>query len=347
MRDRILKDEFGRGEQAARLLRDATADQICDIGIPGPRDDFRFQSALTPIDGTALIDARFSSYSNHRTPRHIARSGMDHYMVTLCLDGQVTFEAGRRSATMQPGDLCLQDMAQASRTQLAADKATGLARVLTLVLARATLAPMLAAPDGATASMISRDGIQGRLLGAQFLALHRSGAAAGTESGNPAQAVLARVIADAVGGTPGAAAVADRARRDLLLAAIKRAIALNLQGELSVDELCRRFQISRATLYRLFEPDGGLWRYIQDQRLYRAFQKLASPATGRVRMVDVAIDYRFASDNTFVRAFRRQFGVTPGEVVRLSARGRQARRANGADATESLTLLRNFARGVS
>src|SRR5215471_17174898 len=129
MRDRTLRDEFGRGEQAARLLRDATADQVCDIGIPGPRDEFRFQSALTAIDGTALIDSRCSAYSNQRTPRHIARSGMDHYMVTLCLEGQLTFEAGRRSATMQPGDLCLQDMAQASRTQLAADEATGLARV--------------------------------------------------------------------------------------------------------------------------------------------------------------------------------------------------------------------------
>src|SRR5262249_27356971 len=158
-----------------------------------------------------------------------------------------------------------------------ADKATGLARVLTLVLPRATLAPMLAVPDGVTASLISREGIHGRLLCAQFLALHRSGAAAGIQSGNPAQAVLARVIADAVGGAPSGAADADRARGDLLLAAIKRAIALNLQGELSVDELCRRFQISRATLYRLFEPDGGLWRYIQDQRLHRAFQKLASP----------------------------------------------------------------------
>ena len=86
------------------------------------RTTFRFRSAMIPLDGTMLIESNFGSYSNERTPRHIARGGMDHYMVTLCFNGAITFGAGVRSVMMRPGDLCLQDMTQASRTQLAADR---------------------------------------------------------------------------------------------------------------------------------------------------------------------------------------------------------------------------------
>ncbi len=105
MRDRIVKDEFGRGEQAARLLREATADHICDIGIARAQDEFQFRSAVIPVDGALLIDSHVSPYSNERTPRHLARGSMDHYMITLCLSGEVAFAAGPRSATLRPGDL--------------------------------------------------------------------------------------------------------------------------------------------------------------------------------------------------------------------------------------------------
>ena len=74
----------------------------------------------------------------------------------------------------------------------------------------------------------------------------------------------------------------------------------------------------RAGLYRLFGPDGGLARYVQEQRLNRALRLLASPASRGKRLIDLAVDFRFSSDSTFVRAFRRQFGRTPGEIMELA-----------------------------
>lgn len=41
MRDRIVRDEFGRGLVAFQRLRDATADAICDIAA-STADDFQF-----------------------------------------------------------------------------------------------------------------------------------------------------------------------------------------------------------------------------------------------------------------------------------------------------------------
>lgn len=65
------------------------------------------------------------------------------------------------------------------------------------------------------------------------------------------------------------------------------------------------FRISRATLYRLFEPEGGLRSYVQEQQLNRAFAMLASPASAGTRIIDLALDFNFSGDSTFVRTFRR------------------------------------------
>jgi AraC-like DNA-binding protein len=78
--------------------------------------------------------------------------------------------------------------------------------------------------------------------------------------------------------------------------------------------VCRDFGLSRAALYRLFEPDGGLAGYIRERRLHRAFSMLVSPARRHWNMIDFAFECKFGSDATFIRAFRRHFGMTPGEV---------------------------------
>ena len=96
---------------------------------------------------------------------------------------------------------------------------------------------------------------------------------------------------------------------------IKRHIAANLDTEaLAVQDLCRRFQISRASLHRPFEAAGGLAHCLQEQRLSRCLMLLISPASRDKRLIDLAIDPQFSSDSTFVRAFRRQFGLPPGEI---------------------------------
>ena len=178
----------------------------------------------------------------------------------------------------------------------------------------------------AVALRISRDSAHGRLLAEQLLAIYGGNGADETNRAAFSSETLAGVIAHAVGSARDATVAVDRANRDLVLLAIKRSIDADLLNEaVSVDQLCRKFRLSRATLYRLFEPEGGLWRYIGDQRLDRAFARLASPANGSIRMVDMAHEFHFSSDATFVRAFRRRFGLTPGEVRRLSELERRFR----------------------
>ncbi|WP_244433285.1 helix-turn-helix domain-containing protein [Bradyrhizobium japonicum] len=68
----------------------------------------------------------------------------------------------------------------------------------------------------------------------------------------------------------------------------------------------------------MFEADGGLSHYVREQRLNLAFRQLISPSAEDTRLIDLAVGMRFSSDSTFIRAFRRKFGLTPGELRELA-----------------------------
>ena len=63
---------------------------------------------------------------------------------------------------------------------------------------------------------------------------------------------------------------------------------------------------------------GGVAAYIQTRRLARAHADLADPGKAPRKIYEVAYRWGFVSEAHFSRAFRRAFGVTPGEV-RLAA----------------------------
>jgi AraC-like DNA-binding protein len=314
--DSLAADAASRGGEALRQLRAATAG-ICDVIPLTAEDDFAVSTATRFVGNALLVDSVTSPVEYDRTPVHVARGGLDHYHVTLCLQGEMWFSSGRRDITLRPGDICLLDMAQPNRTVLGGASGAR-TRLMALILPRAALASRLAHPDSATASLLPASHHHARLLASHLAALWEP---AGSEAGSPAATIeaMADIIASVAGSALDAERDVERAERHLYLTMIKRHIAANLETELlAPEELCRRFEISRASLYRLFEADGGLAHYVQEQRLNRAMMLLVSPAARDQRLIDLALDLQFSSDSTFVRAFRRQFGLTPGEIRELS-----------------------------
>ncbi|MEM8637337.1 MAG: AraC family transcriptional regulator [Cyanobacteria bacterium P01_G01_bin.54] len=103
------------------------------------------------------------------------------------------------------------------------------------------------------------------------------------------------------------------------LGAMQKYIQLNLhRPDLKVEDLCNEYYCSRATVYRIFSPCGGLMTYIRQQRLNRCFQilKKLSPDS-QLSVKDLAARWGFTSPAHFSRLFKEQFDITPGELKSL------------------------------
>ncbi|MGY8661497.1 AraC family transcriptional regulator [Bradyrhizobium sp. UFLA05-109] len=284
---------------------------LCDLIPLTAEADFHFTSRTKMIGNALLVESLVSDLEYDRTPAHIARGGLDHYNIALCVEGEMWFGSGRREVTLRPGDICLLDMGQPNRTVQRGGG--GRTRIIAIILQRAMLVPRLAHPDSATAILLPSDHPHARLLGKHFAALMLAPA---PEAGSAEATIeaIAEIVAAVAGGAADIAEGVERAERHLYLTMIKRHIAGHLTDTLTAGELCRQFQISRASLYRLFEADGGLAHYIREQRLNHALRLLISPAAQDTRLIDLAVELHFSSDSTFIRAFRRKFGLTPGEL---------------------------------
>ena len=83
---------------------------------------------------------------------------------------------------------------------------------------------------------------------------------------------------------------------------------------LGAKSICEYLRCSRATLYRLFKPQGGVREYIQRRRLMACFDAITSPAHARRQIFDIAIEFGFHSPSHFSHLFRAHFGMTPTDA---------------------------------
>lgn len=90
-------------------------------------------------------------------------------------------------------------------------------------------------------------------------------------------------------------------------------IETHLKLPLSLEALARVAAFSPYHFHRVFQALVGepVMEYVRRRRLSEAGQELlTNPTRG---MLDVALEYQFNSQEAFIRAFRKSFGMTPGE----------------------------------
>ncbi|MBE7385608.1 MAG: helix-turn-helix transcriptional regulator [Leptolyngbya sp. SIO1E4] len=111
------------------------------------------------------------------------------------------------------------------------------------------------------------------------------------------------------------------------LTSMKAFIDSNLhQLDLGIQELCKAFNCSRATVYRCFKEESGVESYIRSQRLKRAFHHLSTtyPATSKTPIYNIALECGFADPAYFSRLFKQTFGLTPSDVFHSKPNHTQA-----------------------
>ncbi|WP_175926318.1 helix-turn-helix domain-containing protein [Burkholderia cepacia] len=84
------------------------------------------------------------------------------------------------------------------------------------------------------------------------------------------------------------------------------------------ERICNEVGISRAKLYQLYEPVGGVMRAIRRQRLIQAHRALCSPTGRHLRIAEVAWRHGFTDEKYFSRAFKMAFGYSPRDAAAMT-----------------------------
>lgn len=98
-----------------------------------------------------------------------------------------------------------------------------------------------------------------------------------------------------------------------LFNSIENYIDTHLDGDISVPVLCDEFRISRTRLYAICKQyiPCGIAEYIKTKRLKKAKELLK---TTDMSVADIAHSVGFADYNYFLKAFKKQFGVSTKAV---------------------------------
>jgi len=90
----------------------------------------------------------------------------------------------------------------------------------------------------------------------------------------------------------------------------------NICSKLTVEDIAAKAYVSQAHLQRLFRITFGMT--IAEYVRYRKLQRAAELLYGTDRKVcDIAYDVGFEHESSFIRSFKREFGVTPHEARKM------------------------------
>ena len=240
---------------------------------------------LTP--GMAIFDRKLIGVEHRRDRRRILRDGMDHFTVQLVRSGSLWLDADGTRLSLGPGEGAVVDMTRPFCSSAAA-------RLHTLSIPRRRLLELGADPAGLHGMTLRPD--DGRLE--RLLLSDRT----------PASELILQALQRRLGAATGGTVANHRQER------ARAYIETNLADpDLSPSHIAAACGLSRASLYRVFEPLGGVTEWVQTRRLQRVRVLLA---TTPMTIADVGLHAGFVNASHLTFAFRARFSCSPSQYRR-------------------------------
>lgn len=104
-------------------------------------------------------------------------------------------------------------------------------------------------------------------------------------------------------------------KEDEIFKSVFSYIGDNLTEKLTVEEIAKHVYLSPTYLQSVFKENYGvpLAEYVRRQKLQKARELLYNT---QKRISDIAYDCGFEHESSFIRSFKREFGMTPGVARR-------------------------------
>lgn len=273
--------------------------------LADPAAGFPARRELWTLGPMALMTMQAPAARLVRTAAAARRSSLDHWMINIALRGERHIRTDASCLTIAAGVASISSMNEVFESDrsdldwLCLCLPRDLVPEIATALSASRGTPLMTSMGRVLASFLVQ-------LSAEVPTLGEAEQARVVES---TRAIVAASIA------PSAEAMAAaQAQIDLVqLSRVKVIIRQHLRSAiLTAERLSRLAGVSRSQLYRLFEHQGGVARYIQSERLRAACRALNAPE-GERDISAIAEDVGFFDPSAFSRAFRREFGVSPRE----------------------------------
>ncbi|MEK9967498.1 MAG: AraC family transcriptional regulator [Ferrovibrio sp.] len=250
------------------------------------------------------IDSAFEAQRFRRDTAWMARNDdVDHLALQMYVEGSNSVINGGHEFRQTPGNVFAVNLAHEVHA-VSEDS-----RVLTLILPRDLLQAELPQMLDSIGCLFANDSASAKVFCDHMLSLNRNLVVATTaEIGSIMQGTFGLLDSLVRHGD-----IASSAAQGATLRSICSHIDRHLHDPaLGVESLCLQFRCSRATLYRLFAPLGGVREHIQRRRLIACFKAIVQQQHRRI--YDVALDFGFVSPSHFSNLFRSYFGMTPKQA---------------------------------
>lgn len=277
-----------------------------------PLEAFDVASERLQLDGITIQFAEVTGQSWVRDASLIKSWTPDALVIALTVQGEARGEWGGVSARTGTGSIQFADFSKTSSHVSSASKTIAIAVPRAIAASRGLAVEALH-------GVATRSGA-GSLLAAHLLALRE--AAPGIPKSS--EQILARGVLDLIvlaaqsAGQASEAAAGARGLSLMARAAIERSLGSPTLGPA---RLCRSLAISRSTLHRLFEQEGGVQAYIRRRRLEAA--RVALEETGSDEPIHMIAERLGFSDAAHLsRLFRSRFGLSPSDCRAEARRAR-------------------------
>lgn len=303
-RDLPARDRFDAWRDKISVIFD-----VARIGTPGAAS-FEARVDAYQVGNLLVSDSAQGEQAYSLTPKRTRAAGIDLFQIGLYRSGGYRGEANGNSIEGRRGDVQVLDLARPMKSVEPASD------MVCVFVPREILQERIGDLDGF-------HGIDLRLGMGPVLAdyldlLAKQLPQLRDDEGEAAADATIAMIAACLRPAASRKRAAQSPFRQVILLRATRAIEGHLQSRhLTPDFLCGVLGVSRRSLYRLFEPFDGVHQYILRRRLSHIMHALTDP-DNRERIADLAAQYGFSCHETFWRAFKRQYGATPGDVRALN-----------------------------